>query len=921
MAGAVNIRLGAIVSDFVAGFRTAQAAAGQLATQLNGNLSAGFAAADRQSRQFERGIGKLGNVLQNFGRQAALVGTGIAVIGATSFKAYADINALQLGLENITGSAAAATARFNELMPVVRLPGLGLEEAVKGDVRLQAVGFSAIQAKDALLQFGNAIALTGGGKFELDSILTQLTQMGSKSKVLAEDLKPILTSSPAVAKAIREMFGTVDSELISDKLQKAGRTPMDFINDLTAKLAGLERVKGGPKNAIENLSDSLKLAQFNFGAAADKAFGLTDIINRIGDGATSLADRFAALSPVTQKIILTVTGLAVAIGPLALGIGTLLALVPSVIAGATAISATLGIAIGPIVLIGAAVVGLAAIVVTNWDTIRGALTDSGIWQSVTGLATSTFNLIKAGFTAFTGLLQILWARFGGFFIGFGKTAFEAVAGTFKFFAGLLTGVFKVLTGILSLDWFTFLDGIKTVAKSFLGLIVDAFKLMVGAVGRSIAALFQLFGGESLAEKITSGVDKALGKLDKLKGGIQSVATATKATAAITGASTGKASTTKPYDYSKIDLGGSAFEKAKDRLKALKDEIASGKLAGKDVSAQQAEYDQLKASVDGATSSFKKQNAAVGSLNPSLTTNERILKRLTYELKQQGDTADKTRSQRVALFQELVRQDKELANARPVELGNLNPLGNSNSFAGAFSALTNQVNGTTAAPKLPYLEQLKQQIDFVQQGLEEKKQQFISYLGVAKGQLAEAGVGLFENFGAAIGNGGNPLRSILQTVVNFIGDFAIKLGSAILLMGKLETVAAAIPGLAPLFALTGPAKIIVGAGLVAGGAAIKAIGNFAGGGLITGEKIIRVGENSRALAGGGEFVAPVALGANLISERIMKNIGLTTPKVNTPDMRQVRPQRVMITHQGEFRLNKGDLVLSLADANNTSTYLS
>jgi hypothetical protein len=42
------------------------------------------------------------------------------------------------------------------------LPGLGFEEAVKGSIRLQAVGFSADEARKTLETFGTAIAATGG---------------------------------------------------------------------------------------------------------------------------------------------------------------------------------------------------------------------------------------------------------------------------------------------------------------------------------------------------------------------------------------------------------------------------------------------------------------------------------------------------------------------------------------------------------------------------------------------------------------------------------------------------------------------------------------------------------------------------------------------------------------------------------------
>ncbi|GAB3881297.1 tape measure protein [Spirosoma agri] len=921
MAGAVNIRLGAIVTDFIAGFRAAGAATAQLATQLNSNLSAGFAAADRQSRQFERGIGQLGKSIQSFGRQASIVAASIAVVGITSFKAYSEINALQLGLENITGSAAGAKARFDELLPVVRLPGLGLEEAIKGDVRLQAVGFSALQSKESLLQFGNALALTGGGKFELDSVLTQLTQMGSKAKVLSEDLKPILTSSPAVAKAIKEMFGTVDSEQISAKLQAAGRSPMDFITDLTAKLSQLERVKGGPKNALENLGDAVKLAQFNFGQAADKAFGLTELIDRIGNGATGLADKFAALSPTTQKVILTVTGLVAAIGPLALAVGGLLALVPSVIAGATAITATLGVAIGPILLIGAAVVGAAVLIATNWSSIKTILTDSGIWQSVQGLVASAMGYIRAVIQRTIDVAGLIWARFGGFFTAIGKTAFEAVAAIFRFNAGIIQGIFTALTGLLTGNFSQFGNGLLIVAKSIWNLLIDGFRLMAAGIGRSIAATFQFFGATSLADKITAGIDKALVKLDGLKGNIQSVQAVAKAGVSLTVATGAKtaAAAPKPFDYSSINLAGSAAEQAKDKLKALKDEITSGKLKRLDVSAQQIEYDQLKASLDSATASFRKQKPAVEGVGSALTTNERILKRLTKELKEQGDTGDKSRSRQVAAFQELVKLDKERANFKPVNIGEVKPIATSINFADAFRS----INGIGAPPPLPGLEGLQQRITAPLEAAKQKLRDFnIGVRDILREGAVSALVGMGEVIGGLIA-GTQSIDALPRMLLGTLGGMLKQLGTlAIQTAIGIGAIQAALKTLNPVVAaVAGVALVALGTAVQAGAAKIGGGATaMESGGLLTGPTLLYGGETSKARKGGGEFISSVDLGANLIGDRITKQLG-NNFRFNRPDMNRVGRQSLDLNVSGGFNLRNGDLSAAIDDYHQTNQYFN
>lgn len=361
MAGAVNVRLGATITDFVNAFKGASESVNRFVAQSNSSLANFYTQQDRQQKVFSKGFGRMAADMKSFGSaMTTYVTAPLALAGGAAFKAYGDIDALYKGLKAASGSAEQAGKDFQTFREIAKLPGLGLQEAEQGGVRLEALGYSAETAARYMREFGNAIALGGGGKVEFGNVLTQLTQMSGKSKVLAEDLKPIVNASPVVAKAIQNIFGSVDSETISAKLQAAGKGPKDFIELLVNELAKVERVTGGPKNALENLGDAAKISSFEFMKAADNVFGLTDKINGLGDFVQNAATGFGKMSVPLQGAILGFTALAAAIGPLSFAIGSVINVAPTIIAGFDKLKVAALALTGPVGLITAAVVAFGA---------------------------------------------------------------------------------------------------------------------------------------------------------------------------------------------------------------------------------------------------------------------------------------------------------------------------------------------------------------------------------------------------------------------------------------------------------------------------------------------------------------------------------------------------------------------------------
>lgn len=220
-----------------------------------------FRAMERAAGQFNRSLGALGNSLRSVGQGLASVGATLAfsvsaplvALGASVTNAAVRLDSLQRGLRTIAGSSQEAAEQLERLTRIAKLPGIGFEEAIQGSIRLQAVGFSAAEAERSLRQFSNAIALTGGGRENLETVTVQLGQMAAQSKVLAADLKPIINAAPAVAVALREAFGTVRSE----ELQELGISSKEFISTLVTQLETLPRAAAGARNSFENFRDEL----------------------------------------------------------------------------------------------------------------------------------------------------------------------------------------------------------------------------------------------------------------------------------------------------------------------------------------------------------------------------------------------------------------------------------------------------------------------------------------------------------------------------------------------------------------------------------------------------------------------------------------------------------------------------------------
>lgn len=410
-------------------------------------------------------IAEVGDKLKSLGEKMTLgISLPLAGLGAAAVKAYGDIESLKKGLEAVTGSASLANEEFNKLKTVAQLPGLGMEEAVRGSIGLQAIGISADKSRKILEQFGNAVATVGKGTAEFERAIYGVQQLANTDFPLGEDLNIIKDALPQVNNLLKEAFGSSRS----DELAKMGITSQQVLDTILTGLEKLPRVTGGISGAFENLQDSIKQSLARVGETINKHFDISKIVEKLTSYIDKVVSAFESLSPEMQKAIIVITGVVTAAGPLITAIGAILTMLPVFTAGIGAVSGALTAMLSPIGLVTAGIVTIVSAVVSNWDKITPYLKGTVEWFKRLYRESTVFRLgVQAVAFAFNGLGIIIKTIF--------TTSWQIIKSWGKNTLNLFAGVGEVIEGVFTLNWDKIKSGFSKGSQSINGIVDDTFK--------------------------------------------------------------------------------------------------------------------------------------------------------------------------------------------------------------------------------------------------------------------------------------------------------------------------------------------------------------------------------------------------------------------------------------------------------------
>jgi len=220
---------------------------------------------------------------------------------------------------------------------------------------------------------------------------------------------------------------------------------------------------------------------------------IMDALKPFVDGVKSAVSYLQQLSPEAKKTIAVIAGIAAVIGPLVVGIGTLITILPTLAAG-------FSVLMGPVGLIIAGVALLAVVVIKNFDTIKQKLVDVGNYF------VDLYNrslIVRTGVNAIILSFQNMWLAV--------KTVFKLIWDYVKFTVDNIFNLFKTLVAIIK-EVLTFdLGAIKAaIANGFGQGVKDADKFFkaVKTDAKSAAA--------ELGKNIKGALDESLnGKAQKI----------------------------------------------------------------------------------------------------------------------------------------------------------------------------------------------------------------------------------------------------------------------------------------------------------------------------------------------------------------------------------------------------------------------
>lgn len=295
-----------------------------LLLKVGGDSTGGVGALNKTEAamsKLESQTGRTNSALSKTAEISGRLGTGLSLglsapifaLGAASVSAAADYERLSKAISNNAKNSQEAARQMAALKEVAKLPGLGVEEAIKGSLTLQAYGLNAKTAETAVARFGNALALVGSGKGDLNETLRQFAQLAASGKLTQEALNPLVERVPQIAGILRKAFGSA----LADDLRKSGVTAAQVVDAISKGLGDLPKSVGGIQNSFDNLQDTFKETAVRLGNTLTPTIQkILPIVEDLAIEVGKAAEKFTTLDDTTQKWSLGLLGAAAVAGPL-----------------------------------------------------------------------------------------------------------------------------------------------------------------------------------------------------------------------------------------------------------------------------------------------------------------------------------------------------------------------------------------------------------------------------------------------------------------------------------------------------------------------------------------------------------------------------------------------------------------------------
>ena len=362
-------------------------------------------------------------------------------------------------------------------------------DLVKATQKMMAFGISAEDSLKYLNMLGD-IAMGDANK--MDSLTLAFSQISASGKASMEDINQMIDQGFNPLTIIAQKTGETMGEL-RDRVSDGGVSFEEIAGAFeTATSKGgifyqsMDKASQTTEGKISTLKDGFNTA---LGSMTES---LLPFVTEAVEGLTKVADWFANLDENGKRTVLTLAGIAVAIGPVSTAIGGLIkigsgikTLVTTIKSWAsvtkimTTVQAALNavMAINPITLIIIAIVALIAIIVVLWtkcewfrDGVMAVI--NAIWSVIQTVATFIGNIFQTVFNVVSGVFNAIWSVVQTVF----NFIWTIVQNYVNFWITVWSTIFNVVSTVLTTIWNT----IQSVFNFIWGIISGVINSIISA---------------------------------------------------------------------------------------------------------------------------------------------------------------------------------------------------------------------------------------------------------------------------------------------------------------------------------------------------------------------------------------------------------------------------------------------------------
>jgi TP901 family phage tail tape measure protein len=303
----------------------------------------------------------------------------------------------------------------------------------------------------------------------LSEMITRIKEAGTAGEANAMALEMFgARAGPDMAAAIRE--GRLDLDALIKSIKTSPETIEKAAKDTETVADKFAALKNQMMVSLEPLGKKL----------LESIEGAMPAIQKLIQGITNIIEKFNALSPAQQNMILKLALVAAAIGPVLTVVGKLVSIGGTLFSTIGSISTALGAAggasgalgaaftalTGPIGIVIGAIAGLTAVFVglyKNNADFRNFVNET--WNEVKTIIGTIINKLKELFKAFITFATDIWSKYGETTVAVISSAFDIIANIVKTTLNVIKDVIKIVTSLIKGDWQGVWEGIKSLTKN------------------------------------------------------------------------------------------------------------------------------------------------------------------------------------------------------------------------------------------------------------------------------------------------------------------------------------------------------------------------------------------------------------------------------------------------------------------------